>query len=226
MVMGELPGVGVFECDGASRPLVEKLRGAGFTIVAIWCQTLDAALEQGAQMDVPFATNKMDEVLLHRAVGLVVIACSPAHHATVAVKALGIGKHVVCLTPVALNQLQVAKMVYAAQYYPSLVAAVAYGWRFLPCYVKLKALLAEGYIGEVSVITVHMESWGRSRDQGKAGEKAGRGPQWAESVIMGGGVLAVCGSAVCDVITYVTGCRALRAHGVAAKGNFGVHLLV
>ena len=57
--MSELPGVGVFAGSGNAPLLVEKLRGAGFTVVAIWCQTLEAALEAGAKLDVPFATNKV-----------------------------------------------------------------------------------------------------------------------------------------------------------------------
>ena len=54
-----LPGVGVFGTGGNAGLLVKSLRAEGFTVAAIWSPTLEAALDAGATLDVPFATNKV-----------------------------------------------------------------------------------------------------------------------------------------------------------------------
>ncbi len=41
------------------------------------------------ELDIPYATNLVDEVLLRKDVDLVVILCPPANHSQIAVKALG-----------------------------------------------------------------------------------------------------------------------------------------
>ena len=54
-------------------------------------------------------------------VDLIVVACPPSQHSQIAVKALGIGKHVAVQSPGGLNQDEAMRMVQAAQYYPRLV---------------------------------------------------------------------------------------------------------
>ena len=51
-------------------------------------------------------------------VDLIVVACPPSHHSQIAVKALGIGKHVAVQSPGGLSQEEAMRMVQAAQYYP------------------------------------------------------------------------------------------------------------
>ena len=46
------------------------------------------------------------------------MACPPSHHSQIAVKALGIGKHVAVQSPGGLSQEESMRMVQAAQYYP------------------------------------------------------------------------------------------------------------
>jgi len=87
--------------------------------------------------------------------------CSPSLHSQIAVKALGIGKHVVCDKPAGLSQSEALKMVRAAQYYPSLISIVNHSLRFLPAFVHMKKALEDGYLaGPVTVIEVrvHMGS--------------------------------------------------------------------
>ena len=95
---------------------------------------------------------QVDDVLLKKDVALIIILCPPSLHSQIAVKALGIGKHVVCGVPGGLGQAECLRMVQvqlagalnmgpcpsmfqAAQYYPSLMAVLAYGQRFLPSMV-------------------------------------------------------------------------------------------
>ena len=61
----------------------------GFVIEAIWGLTLDEAEVEATEMNIPYATNKIDEVLLRKDVDLIIIMCPPSHHLQIAVKALG-----------------------------------------------------------------------------------------------------------------------------------------
>lgn len=58
-------------------------------IEAIWGVTVDEAEAEATELNIPYATNKIDEVLLRKDVDLIVILCPPSHHVQIAVKALG-----------------------------------------------------------------------------------------------------------------------------------------
>ncbi|XP_012344765.1 glucose-fructose oxidoreductase domain-containing protein 1 isoform X4 [Apis florea] len=126
-------------------------------------------------------------------------------HAQIAVKALGIGKHVVCDKPAGLSQSEALKMVRAAQYYPSLISIVNHSLRFLPAFVHMKKVLEEGYLkGPVNVIEVRVHM----------GSLLHNGYDWLCDDIMGGGILALVGSHVIDLIFHLIGQRASRVHAV------------
>ncbi|XP_064082623.1 glucose-fructose oxidoreductase domain-containing protein 2-like isoform X5 [Macrobrachium nipponense] len=99
-----LPGIGVFGTGDIVRALVPFLRAKGFRVEAVWGRTLDAAENVATELNIPFHTNKVDDVLLRKDVDLVFIICQPDLHAQIAVKALGIGKHVLCDRPAGLCQ--------------------------------------------------------------------------------------------------------------------------
>lgn len=117
-----LPGIGVFGTGSVVKVIVPFLRSKGFKVEAIWGRTLQAAQQVAKELDIPFYTNKIDDVLLRKDVDLIFIICSPYLHAQIAVKALGIGKHVLCDKPAGLCQNEALKMVNASQYYPSLIS--------------------------------------------------------------------------------------------------------
>ena len=54
---------------------------------------------------------QVDDVLLKKDVALIIILCPPSLHSQIAVKALGIGKHVVCGVPGGLGQAECLRMV-------------------------------------------------------------------------------------------------------------------
>ena len=59
----------------------------------------------------PLALFQVDDVLLKKDVALIIILCPPSLHSQIAVKALGIGKHVVCGVPGGLDQPECLRMV-------------------------------------------------------------------------------------------------------------------
>ncbi|KAI5694517.1 hypothetical protein M8J75_000315 [Diaphorina citri] len=143
-------------------------------------------------------------------VDLIFIMCSPNLHAQIAVKALGIGKHVVCDKPAGLCQQEALKMVRASQYYPALISILNHSLRFLPAFIHMKKSLQECYIGsELHVIDVRVHMGSLIHNQ----------YDWLCDNTMGGGVITLVGSHVIDLITYLTGEKATRVHSVVRTFN-------
>ncbi|CAH1779890.1 unnamed protein product [Owenia fusiformis] len=198
------PGIGVFGTGTTIRCLVPIFKSCGFKVEALWGRTKELADDVARDLSIPFSTNKVDEVLLHKEVDLVFIACPPHLQSPVAVKALGIGKHVICAPPAGPEQLDAFKMVNAARYYPSLMSIMCHGLRFVPAFTKMKNLLDDGYIGDLYLIEARVHSGSLLKEK----------YDWTCDDLMGGGVLNIHGSGIIDVITFLTNQTATRVHGM------------
>jgi len=86
-----LPGVGVFGTSLTTRVIIPLLKNEGFSVKALWGRTQEEAEELARDMDVPFYTNRIDDVLLHPDVDLVCINLPPPLTRQIAVKTLGEG---------------------------------------------------------------------------------------------------------------------------------------
>ena len=199
-----LPGVGVFGTDSTVKCLVPILLSCGFKVNAIWGLTRDDAAKTALTLKIDFHTDKVDEVLLHKDVDLVFIHCPPQKQSPIAVKALGIGKHVICGTPGGPRQLEALHMVKAAQYYPSLMSVMCNGLRFLPCFVEMRKRILEGYIGEVTACEARVLCGTLLEDN----------YNWKCEELMGGGVLNIYGGIIIDLITFLTSQRATSVHAM------------
>uniref|UniRef100_A0A8C6UD85 Glucose-fructose oxidoreductase domain-containing protein 2 n=1 Tax=Neogobius melanostomus TaxID=47308 RepID=A0A8C6UD85_9GOBI len=166
-----LPGVGVFGTGTTARVLVPLLKSEGFEVHALW-----------DKLNIPFHTSRSDDVLLHQEVDLVCIYIPPSMTRQIAVKALGIGKNVVCEK--AATAVDSFKMVTAARYYPQLLSTMGNTLRFLPAFAAMHKLLLEGYVGEVQVCDVRV--YGPSLLDESYG--------WTCEELMGGGGLHTVGS--------------------------------
>lgn len=202
--MAHLPGIGVFGTGTAVKCLVPILKSCGFKVEALWGRTSDLADDCGRDLEIEFKTNKVDEVLLHKDVDLVFIHCPPHLQSPIAVKALGIGKHVICGTPAGPSQLEALRMVNAAQYYPSLMSLMCNGLRFLPCFSKMRQAIEDGYLGEMTVCEARVHCGSLLKDK----------YDWMCDELMGGGVLNVHGSVIIDLISFLTGQKAVQVHGM------------
>lgn len=202
-----LPGIGVFGTGAIAKVLVPFLREKGFCIEAIWGITLQEAEAVATELNIPFFTNKIDDVLLKKNVNLVFVVCAPNLHAQISVKALGIGKHVVCDKPAGLCQAEALKMVRAAQYYPTLISIVNHSLRFLPAFGYMKKSIQDGYLGDPSELTL-------ADVRVQMGPLLGDTYNWLCDDTMGGGTLALVGSHVIDLITFLTGQKVIKVHGL------------
>lgn len=84
-----LPGVGVFGTSLTARVIIPMLKNEGFAVKALWGRTQEEAEELAKEMNVPFYTNRIDDVLLHQDVDLVCINLPPPLTRQIAVKTLG-----------------------------------------------------------------------------------------------------------------------------------------
>lgn len=84
-----LPGVGVFGTSLTTRVIIPLLKNEGFSVKALWGRTQEEAEELARDMNVPFYTNRIDDVLLHPDVDLVCINLPPPLTRQIAVKTLG-----------------------------------------------------------------------------------------------------------------------------------------
>lgn len=202
-----LPGIGVFGTGPVVKVLVPILRENGFKIEALWSQSTQEAQDAARALNIPFYTNKIDDVLLRKDVSLMFVLCAPNLHAQISVKALGIGKHIVCDKPAGLGQADALKMVKAGQYYPTLIAIINHSFRFLPAFTHMKKCINDNYFQtEIVLIDVRIQS-GRLFAENSSYD-------WQCDDIMGGGALNLIGSHVVDIVTYLTGKRAIRVHGL------------
>ncbi|KAF6077574.1 glucose-fructose oxidoreductase domain containing 2 [Phyllostomus discolor] len=154
--MKMLPGVGVFGTGSSARVLVPLLRAEGFTVEALWGKTEEEAKQLAEEMNIAFYTSRTDDVLLHQDVDLVCINIPPPLTRQISVKALGIGKNVVCEK--AATSVDAFRMVTASRYYPQLMSLVGNVLRFLPAFVRMKQLIAEHYVGAVMICDARVYS--------------------------------------------------------------------
>ncbi|XP_046396730.1 glucose-fructose oxidoreductase domain-containing protein 2 isoform X1 [Ischnura elegans] len=199
-----LPGIGVFGTGNVVKVIVPFLRAKGFKVEAIWGRTLSTAEDAAKELNIPFYTNKIDDVLLRKDVDLIFIICSPNLHAQIAVKALGIGKHVLCDKPAGLCQSESLKMVHASQYYPSLISILNHSLRFLPAFMQMRRAIKDGYVGAVNILDARVQTGSLLSDS----------YDWRCDDAMGGGILTLVGSHVIDLAAHLTGQRAVRVHAV------------
>jgi len=198
-----LPGVGVFGSSQTTRWIISKLQDQGFKVEAVWCKTITEAESVATSLNIPFYTNRVDDVLLRKDVGFILICTPPSLHSQIAVKALGIGKHVLCGVPGGLNQSECLRMVQAGQYYPSLMAVLSFTLRFHPCISQMKKMINEGYIGEnINLVDIRIT----------CGSLLDFDYSWMCDSSMGGGVLSLLGSHLIDLLSFLQLGRVTRVH--------------
>nr|KAF6406802.1 glucose-fructose oxidoreductase domain containing 2 [Molossus molossus] len=212
--MKMLPGVGVFGTGSSARVLVPLLRAEGFTVEALWGKTEEEAKQLAEEMNITFYTSRTDDVLLHQDVDLVCINIPPPLTRQISVKALGIGKNVVCEK--AATSVDAFRMVTASRYYPQLMSLVGNVLRFLPAFVRMKQLIAEHYVGAVMICDARIYS----------GSLLSPNYGWICDELMGGGGLHTMGTYIVDLLTHLTGQRAEKVHGLLktfVRQNAAIH---
>lgn len=188
--------------------LIPCFRAKGFAVEAIWGFSQEVADETARALNVPFATDNIDTLLLKKEVQLICVACPPHLHMNIVSKAFNIGKHVMCDWPAALSPKEIREMVEKSCYYPSLISILCHPLRFLTAFQQMKKLIhsSDSYLGHIKLIEANI-----------AGDHLlDLGDLYTVKCdhYMGGGLLTNVGSHIIDIIAFLTNCRAKRAHGI------------
>src|SRR5688500_7034672 len=147
------------------------------------------------------------------AVDAILIATPHPQHPEVAEYAFAKGKHVLCEKPAAVTIQQARAMSAAHAKRPDLVYAMMFQMRTSPLYQKLKSLIAEGELGEITRMTWIVTDWFRTWSYYASG---GWRATWAGE---GGGVLINQCPHNLDLIPWLLGMMPSRVTGVASLGK-------
>lgn len=194
--MENLPNVGIVGTTEQIVLLVPIIKSVGFHVKAFWCRDCEEAKMIALRCGVPYCGPSFQDLLLLHEVELVYVATEPVIQAEVAVKALTSGKHCICQQPPSVSRMEAEKMFLLSRYYSQLHSTIECHLRFVPCFVKLRDMIANGYIGELFSIDARI-LMGSLID--------GESYSWKCDPAMGGGVLNQLGSHMIDAICHVSG---------------------
>lgn len=120
-------------------------------VVAVASRSQEAADRFADAHAIPHRHGSYEAMASDDDVDVVYIGTPHSRHCDDTLLYLAAGKHVLCEKPFAINRAQVTAMVDAAQA-RGLFLMEAIWSRFLPAYVELRRLLAEGSIGELRIV--------------------------------------------------------------------------
>lgn len=167
---------------GASLHLSALRENPAFDTVAICSRRPERARAAALDHGIPRHLADYREIVREPGIDAIIVASPPHLHHTMAIAALEAGKHVLCEKPMARNLAEARDMQRIAER-AGTVAMVNNQLRFLPVRVRIRELIAEGYIGEphAASVVVHRSSlndphdrpWGWLMEQEKAGGMLG-----------------------------------------------------
>lgn len=194
------PRIAIVGTGWGTRIQVPAFRAAGWEITALWAHTPDKAQTVRHELEIPFATSRLSEILDRDDVDLVSIVTPPHTHAEWAVRALEAGKHVLCEKPTALDAGEADRMARAARAHPHLLALIDHELRFDPLRRRFKELVTDGYLGDPLHAEVLFRSGGRLPDP----DGSFRFPwNWWSEAAKGGGILGALGSHAVDALRWL-----------------------
>jgi predicted dehydrogenase len=184
------PGAVVVGTGFGCRVHVPALRAAGFDVVALVGTDAARTARRAARSGVPGSATVLAEALSLPGVDAVTIATPPATHAVLAMECARAGKHVLCEKPFALDRVEAAAMLAAAE---RVSHFVGHEFRWAPERAVIGGAIASGRIGEprfASLVSV----------VGLVADPEARLPGWWFDPARGGGWLGASGSHLVDQV--------------------------
>jgi predicted dehydrogenase len=144
---------------GANTKLhhIPKLRAQpGVVLVGVANRSKESGERVAKEFDIPKVFGDWREVIASPDVDAICIGTWPYMHAEMSAAALAAGKHVLCEARMAMNAAEGRRMLEASRKAPKLVAQLVPAPHTLETDPTMKALIAEGFVGEV--VTVELQA--------------------------------------------------------------------
>ncbi len=133
----------------AEKAILPGIRSSGVAdVTAIQKRSLEQAQEKATIHGITHAFSSVKELVRHPDVDAVFIASANSEHAKETLTAAAAGKHVLVEKPMATTVAQAQNMVRACKKH-GVALMVGNMVRLSPVVTRMKALIAEGYIGQV-----------------------------------------------------------------------------
>lgn len=167
-----------------------------FELRAVATTRMVTAQQAAAQFGAPLAFDDARAMMAHPEVDLVIVCVRvPAHHA-LTLAAIDAGKHVFCEWPLGATLAEAIEMRDAAER-AGVRHMVGLQGRGAPAFIRLRALAAEGYLGDV--LSVHLQQ-----------TLPGAGPRresfaWAADRTKGATTLSITAAHAIDAMNYALG---------------------
>lgn len=134
---------------------------AGGSVAAVCDASAERAKLVGAEFGVPSFTD-YEEMISKGPIDAVLIATPHFQHPEVTIAALEKGLHVLCEKPMAVTIGAAQTMVDAHARHPKQKFAIMFNVRAFPMYQKIRSLINDGDLGEISRISWIMTDWFRT----------------------------------------------------------------
>lgn len=161
---------------------------------ALMVRDQERAETLAAALNVPRAVDSVDALLEDPELDAIYVSSPPNLHCGQVVAAAKRGKHVLCEKPMALTTAECQRMIDACRE-ANVHLEVCFVLRGWPIYQRVRAMLAEGRLGQIVEMRAHLAKW----TPRKAGE-------WRLDPRQGGGgVLIDVGSHYIDLFRFLLG---------------------
>ncbi len=191
--------VGIIGASFAKAAFLPALRHVeGANVVALASARLESARSAADAFEVPHAYDDWEKMLASHSFDLVCIATPTVLHEPQTLAAIQAGAHVLCEKPTAMNAVEAARMLEAAES-AERVHMIDHELRFNPNRMRIAELIHGGELGEIRHIDISNvgKSWAdpASRPRG----------DWWSSAKKGGGRLGANGSHQVDLLRWWLG---------------------
>lgn len=133
-------------------------------LVAVASRNLEKAAEFGAAYQVKETYGTYEALFASKNVDAVYIATPHMAHASLSIRAMEHGKHVLCEKPMGVNAGEVGQMMAAARKNNVFLMEALWS-RFNPSLLKVKELVSQGQIGKLRYVRADFGFYGLDREE-------------------------------------------------------------
>jgi predicted dehydrogenase len=137
----------------AREKVIPALQTSGLgEVVAVASREAARARDTAGRLGIPKAYGRYEDVLADPGVDAIYNPLPNHLHVPLTRQAMAAGKHVLCEKPIALDAAEAQSLADAAAAHPHLKVMEAFMYRFHPQWLRAKALVSAGAVGDVRLI--------------------------------------------------------------------------